>query len=558
MTAVTLSANSAWSRIYGFGSVYAKTLRDSRLAFIIVAGLVGSLLLSSGAAFGEAYATPESRAALAALVASLPPALAGVYGNPFPVNVATLGGSIAWKTGASLGLLVSLWSILALSGTLASEARRGSLELVAVTPLGMRRIALEKLAANLTVLGLIVAVTAVCAWLAGAAFATLPGDEIPWSAAIGYAAWVGLVALASGSVAFALAPLVGRGAAAGIAGAIMLGGYLINGYQAAVPAFAGLANLTWFGWTVHHQPLGGSPDPASLIPVALVAIVLLTVGVEAFARRDLGATTRIPWPSFPEALLGLGGPAGRSFGERLPVGLAWGIGMGLYAFVIGAAAKALGDSMTSLSPDTLAIVQAMFPNIKLDSAGGFLQLAFVFFGFILAGFAAATLVSGWASDEGSGRLDSLLTTPLARGRWAVSGGLGVYAVLAVLTAILALGIGAGAAIGGGDIVTPVVGTVVLGLYAAALAGIGLAVGGVLRSSFAGEIVAAIVILTFVIDLIAPALKLPDWVHQLALTAHMGQPMIGVWDPVGMVVCSVLAIGGLVLSGWGLRRRDIAR
>ena len=558
MTAVTLSANSAWSRIYGFGSVYAKTLRDSRLAFIIVAGLVGSLLLSSGAAFGEAYATPESRAALAALVASLPPALAGVYGNPFPVNVATLGGSIAWKTGASLGLLVSLWSILALSGTLASEARRGSLELVAVTPLGMRRIALEKLAANLTVLGLIVAVTAVCAWLAGAAFATLPGDEIPWSAAIGYAAWVGLVALASGSVAFALAPLVGRGAAAGIAGAIMLGGYLINGYQAAVPAFAGLANLTWFGWTVHHQPLAGSPAPASLIPVALVAIVLLTVGVEAFARRDLGATTRIPWPSFPEALLGLGGPAGRSFGERLPVGLAWGIGMGLYAFVIGAAAKALGDSMTSLSPDTLAIVQAMFPNIKLDSAGGFLQLAFVFFGFILAGFAAATLVSGWASDEGSGRLDSLLTTPLARGRWAVSGGLGVYAVLAVLTAILALGIGAGAAIGGGDIVTPVVGTVVLGLYAAALAGIGLAVGGVLRTSFAGEIVAAIVILTFVIDLIAPALKLPDWVHQLALTAHMGQPMIGVWDPVGMVVCSVLAIGGLVLSGWGLRRRDIAR
>ena len=192
------------------------------------------------------------------------------------------------------------------------------------------------------------------------------------------------------------------------------------------------------------------------------------------------------------------------------------------------------------------------------AAGGFLQLAFVFFGFILAGFAAATLVSGWASDEGSGRLDSLLTTPLARGRWAVSGGLGVYAVLAVLTAILALGIGAGAAIGGGDIATPVVGTVVLGLYAAALAGIGLAVGGVLRTSFAGEIVAGVVILTFVIDLIAPALKLPDWVHQLALTAHMGQPMIGVWDPLGMVVCAVLAVGGLALSGWGLRRRDIAR
>ena len=53
------------------------------------------------------------------------------------------------------------------------------------------------------------------------------------------------------------------------------------------------------------------------------------------------------------------------------------------------------------------------------------------------------------------------------------------------------------------------------------------------TSLAGEVVAAIVILTFVIDLVAPALKRPDWVHQLALTAHLGQPMIGNWDWVGM-------------------------
>ena len=36
---------------------------------------------------------------------------------------------------------------------------------------------------------------------------------------------------------------------------------------------------------------------------------------------------------------------------------------------------------------------------------------------ILAGFAAATLVSKWASDEGDGRLESVLTTPLTRARW---------------------------------------------------------------------------------------------------------------------------------------------
>ena len=66
------------------------------------------------------------------------------------------------------------------------------------------------------------------------------------------------------------------------------------------------------------------------------------------------------------------------------------------------------------------------------------------------------------------------------------------------------------------------------------------------------------ILTFVIDLVAPALDLPDWVHQLALTSHLGQPMVGIWDPAGMAACLVLAVGGLVLSGLGMRRRDIGR
>jgi ABC-2 type transport system permease protein len=558
MTAIALTPVSRWSRIYGLGSVYAKTLRDSRLAFLIVAGLLGALLLSGGAAFGEAYATPESRAALAALVASLPPVMAGLYGTPFPVNIETLGGSLAWKTAASLGLIASIWSILALSSTLATEARRGSLELVAVTPLGLRRIALEKLAAHLTALAGVVIVVALSAWVVGAAFATLPGDAISPESAIGYALWVGLVAIASGSVAFALAPIVGRSSAAGIAGAIMLGGYLLNGYQAAIPAFAALANLTWFGWTVDHQPLAGQFDWISLVPVAVLATVLLAVGVEAFSRRDLGATSRIPWPGFPAATLGLGGPGSRSFGERLPMSVAWGIGIGMYGLVIGAAARALGDSLVNLSPDTLEIMKALFPTIDLSTAGGFLQLAFVVFGFILAGFAAATLVAGWASDETSGRLDMVLAAPVSRARWALAGGLGVYAAIAVLTGVIALGIGIGAAIGGGDIVTPVAGTVVLGLYALGLAGVGLAVGGALRPSIAGETIAAIVIFTFVIELVAPPLHLPEWVSQLALTSHLGQPMVGIWDPAGMVACGVLAVGGLAIAAWGMRRRDIGR
>jgi putative exporter of polyketide antibiotics len=52
--------------------------------------------------------------------------------------------------------------------------------------------------------------------------------------------------------------------------------------------------------------------------------------------------------------------------------------------------------------------------------------------------------------------------------------------------------------------------------------------------------------------------LPDWVRQLALTTHLGQPMMGSWDVVGMVACVLIAVGGIALGAWGMTRRDVAR
>jgi putative exporter of polyketide antibiotics len=222
---------------------------------------------------------------------------------------------------------------------------------------------------------------------------------------------------------------------------------------------------------------------------------------------------------------------------------------------MAAISKSLADDVAK-SPDLLKTFSQIFPSFGITTAGGFLQLM-IQLEYIVVGFAAATLVSGWASDETSGRLEMLLSTQLARPRWAILSGLGVYAGIIVMTAIMAVCVGLGAAAAGSDALTPMTGTIVLGLYAAALAGIGFAVGG-LRTSIAAEVVALVVVATYLIDLLAPALSLPDWIHQLALTAHLGQPMVGVWDPAGVAACLVLAAGGLVVAGLGISRRDVAR
>ena len=262
-----------------------------RRALLLVGGILAIILIAVSQAIVREFATPESRAGLAAVIAAVPPILQGLAGPV--VNVDTLGGYMSYKYGTFFPLVASLWSILALSGTLASEARRGSLEFVAAAPISRQRIALEKLGGHLVALGIAVAMVFVALLIAGGA-ATLPGDEIPVEAAAGYALWLGAMALVAGALAFALAQFVGRGSAIGIAGAVMFAGFILNGYRTAIPEVAPFADLTWFGWTASHIPLAGMFDWASVGIVLVVAIVFLAIGVVAFVRRDLGATSAIP------------------------------------------------------------------------------------------------------------------------------------------------------------------------------------------------------------------------------------------------------------------------
>ena len=117
-------------------TVLGKTIRDSRRTTIIVAVLLFLLLISVTAAVATEFDTQAKRKSLADLVAGLPPILQGLAGKP--INVETMGGYVQYKYGTFFPIVLSLWSILALSSTLAAEARRGSLEFVAASPISRR------------------------------------------------------------------------------------------------------------------------------------------------------------------------------------------------------------------------------------------------------------------------------------------------------------------------------------------------------------------------------------------------------------------------------------
>ncbi len=540
---------TSFSRVYGLGSIYGKTIRDSRLAFIIAAGLLGGMALVMGLAVSSVFPSPASRLEVDKLIGSMPASMVNLFGKP--VSLGTLGGYMTFKYGAIFALGTALWSILALSSTLAGEARRGSLDLVASTPFGKRRIALEKVAAHLTMLGLAMAILAVMTTASSTLFGDAAlGDQIPLLSSVGFALWCGFLALFFGGLAFALAPLLGRAGSAGVASLAMLVLWVANGLDVA-----GIVVVSPFRWTADHIALVGRYDWLPLGLVGIVAVVLLAIGVELFVRRDLGVTAGLSLPGLPAAVLGVRGPISRAFGDQLPRALSWGIGLGLMGALIASLVGPMANQLGT-DPSLSRTLAAIFPGFDLASTGGWLQLYAALL-FIAAGFAAATFVSKWASDETDGRLEMVLTTPMARARWAIAGGIAAILAVVVMTVLFAAGIGLGAASGGVAAGDPMVGSAVLGVYAAAIAGVGFAIGGLWRTSLAAEVAALIVVATYLVDLIAPPLGLPDWVHQLALTAHLGQPMVGQWDVPGVIACMAIAAGGVLLGAWGMARRDVA-
>ena len=542
------------SRVYGFGSIYGKTIRDSRLAFIIAAGLLGGLALVMGAAVGTVFPTPEARLGIDKLIGSMPASMVNLFGNATLMGdkLGTLGGYMTWKYGALFALGTALWSILALSGTLAGEASRGSLDVVAAAPFGKRRIALEKLAAHLTMLWLAMAFVAIMIVVSSNAFGDAElGDQISLGSAVGFALWAGFMAMCFGGLALALAPVLGRAGSAGVAGLVMVGLWAASGLDVGGP----LVSLSPFHWTADHIPLVGFYDWPGLALVGAVGVVFLAFGVELFSRRDLGVTAGLGLPALPKDVLGVRGPVSRAFGDQLPRAFAWGIGFGLMgallASLVGPFADQIGKD-SSLSA-TFALI---FPGFDFTTAGGWLQL-YAELLYIAAGLAATAFVSKWASDETDGRLEEILSVPMSRARWVVAGGAGAILAAVVMTLFAALGIGLGAAAGGATAGDAIVGTASLGLYAIAVIGVGVAIGGLWRTSVAAEIAALLVVVTYLIDLLVPALKLPDWLHQFALTAHLGQPMIGQWDLSGVVACLAIGIGGILLGAWGMTRRDVS-
>jgi len=545
---------SLHARLLGLGSIFGKSFRDSRRSAFLLGGLFLLVFVATASQVAQQFDTLEERIKMAAELSALPAVFQGLLGEP--IGIEHLGGFLSWRLLNFMPVTLGIWSIVAMSGLLGAEVSRGSMDLVASAPISRASIALQKLLGYLVALAVAILLLVVGMVISFQAFAVLPGDAVGLDAILAHAAWVYLAVLVPGAVAFALAPLVGRGTALGIAATVLFGGFIVHGFASSVTAFETLKPISYFSITAAHRPLAGSYDWPSIGIIAAASAVFLAVGVLAFARRDLlvPAGGRVRLPTIP---LFLREPFTRAVGERLPSAIAWGLGLGLFGLFIASSADQFVATIGQI-PQVVQMIKAIFPNDDILSTGGFLQLAFFSEAIIVIGLAAGGFVGAWASDETERRLEMVLAAPISRARWALRSAAAVLVAIVVLTAVMTVGVVAGASTQAGNPVDLVPGMAVLGLYGMALAGIGLAVGGLIRPSLAAPVTIVLGLAFYLLDVIGSILKLPDVVLDLALNRHLGRPILGSYDEVGLVVCAALAIGGVIVCTLGMRRRDIGR
>jgi ABC-2 type transport system permease protein len=512
-----------------------------RRGALLLAAAGGGYMLLEVASFNRTY--PDGVSAERFSVFADNPAARMLQGVPRGLD--TAGGFAVWDGGWVLELIVAVWAVLVVTRLLRGEEDIERVELLLVGPARAR---------HLTVLTLMVVVA--CSVVTGAAIsaALLSTGSDPTGSVLFGVALAGFAATFAGVAAVASQILDVRRRAAGAAAAVMALSFLLRMVANSTDGRGWLGWLTPFGWMDHLAPFGDR-RPVALIVLLVGPVLLLVAAAQIRDHRDTGGALLRVSDSRGPRLRGLGGSAVFAWRTNRPVLIGWVLGLGAYAFVLGALVTTMIDF---LARD--ADYQRSLADLGLGVAltvDGFVGVMSVTLG---VGFAlyAAWRIGAVRSEEESGRADNLLTRPLTRSRWLLGhAGLTVVGA-ALLTVLTGLALWAGAAMTGGNQLTVAAslravlntGSVVVLITGLAL----LAFGLLPRLTVA--VPAAVTVAGYVLTLLGPALSWPGWIIDLSPFTHLAYVPA---QPFAATSAAVMALIGCIAGASGVAsfsRRDI--
>jgi ABC-2 type transport system permease protein len=522
-------------------AAYRLSVRLVRRGTLAWAATLWLSVLSVAAGYKTAYPTPVERRLLAASIGDNP-AFRALYGRAIAID--TPAGFLQWRYGGVVAVLASLWGLLGTTRLLRGDEEANRVEVVATGAFRPTALVALQLAAMVSGFGLIAAAVAI-----GAAMTGVPtGGSVLFS--VGTAA-TGIVFAMLGAVAAQLA--VTRRQAASWTGMALAAAYAARAASGAAPGLAWLGWTTPLGWNERLHPLTGAA-PGVLALLAAVAATLAALAVALRGQRDLGASVVQLGDRVPPSTRLLRSPIAFAVRTSRGVALAWLVSMAGIVFLLGLLTKDVVEfARKDVGTNTFTTRLA---DVRIDSADGFLGLAFAFLVVVLA-VLATTLVGALRDEEATGRLDNLLTAPLTRARW-LSARLAAAGVVVLVVALgSSLAAWAGAAARGTDIsATAVAGAtanclpVVLFFGAVALTVFAVA------PRFTTSIPIGATIGLYLLNFVGALARAPAWVLDLSPFHHVA-PVPATAANVGAAfVLTAMGAVGIVVAVALFARRDL--
>ncbi|GAA1715064.1 exporter of polyketide antibiotics [Dietzia cercidiphylli] len=528
------------SPLAGTGTLVRFSLRRDRLKLPAWVGGLGLFVVYIGAALPQLAPTEDDLAAVVPLFTQ--PVGRMFTGPAYGMDAPTFERFFAAGYAPYLFLLAALMNIMLVTRHTRVEEQTGRAELIRANVTGRH----SALTATLIVAAITNALA--CVVVAGLAiaggFAPLGSLLIGLGTALAGMAFAGIAAVTAQLSAYSRA-------AAGMAGLVLGVAFILRalGDMAAVGGTA----LSW------ASPLGWAAQTAPyvydrwwpLLPLVVVAVVGSAAAYVLQSRRDFGASLLAPRPGPAHAGRFLGRPVGLA--ARLQRGSL--LGWGAAVVVLGTVNGAFTDAMLSASGDMPQAMQDMF------GAQGLVNGYVAFLGSFVAVLAAAYVVYATQSlrdEEGRGRADLILATPVSRISW-VGAHLAVVACGAVLIlAVTGICTALAAAVVTGD--TSLVGGVIgshLGATPAVLLVLGVCA---VLYGWAPRLTApvgwALVALMFLVANFADLLDFPGWLRSLSPLHHLAAVPVEEFAPSPFLLVAVMA-GALVAAGLaGFRRRQV--
>ena len=513
------------------------TWRTSAIIGVVMAGYVALEVAS----YRSAY--PQGVSPLQFAIFEDNPAVRMMNGVPRALD--TAGGFTVWDGGWMMQVIIAVWAILTTSRLLRGEEDLDRTDLVLATPV-------RATAATAVVVSVLVMESV----LVGAAAALTMGlTGQAWTGSLLFGVGLAAVGATFTTGTAVVSQLVEvRRRVAGLSTGLLGAAYLLRMVGNSADSRSWVRWTTPLGWMDQLQPFGAD-DALALAPMLAVPAALGILAVRLRAVRDTGGALLAPESAGKSHLRLLSSPLAFAWRSNQATLLGWAVGLAAIATLMGALVTTMIDWIAQDEG-----YQQILASVGLEAAltlEGFVAVMAFVFGLAVAVHAVFRIGAARAEEETS-RLEAILARPVSRLRWLgghlLLTGIGVV----LLTVVVGVATWAGARVAGSDQLTlanalaaslntlPVV---------ALVAGLTVGMFGV-APRLTVPVPLSVVVGSFVLYLLGPALKWPDWALNLSPFTHLAMVPQQPWASTAAVVMIGIGIALAAAGAMTFRRRDL--